>query len=96
MTILDLDVHPDVVSVEAVIVKKVVIDTIEIEKEKEQEKGNVIAVKGNENVSEGKEIEQFVKENVSVIDADKENEKTDHHLEKSKFLLVNLLVIVLM
>lgn len=70
------DVHLDVVSAVADIVKKVVIVIIEIEKGKEQEKENVIAVIVNVNVEKG--IEQFVKENENVTDADKEREKTSH------------------
>lgn len=77
-----LDVHLGVVIVEIVIVKKVVIDIIEIEKGREQEKENVIAVieSGNGNVNEEKGIEQFVKENVNVIDAGREKGMINHRL----------------
>lgn len=76
----DQDAHLDVVLAEAAIVRKVVIDIIETEKEKGLEKENVTAVKEKENVNGEKEIEQFVKENVNVIGVGKENEKTNHHL----------------
>lgn len=81
--LLDQDVHLDVVSVIVTIGKRVVIDITEIEKEKEPEKENVIAEIANEkgNVNEEKEIEQFVKENVNVIDAGKEKGMKNHHLE---------------
>jgi len=80
------DDHLDVVSVITAIEKRVVIDIIEIEKGKEQEKENVIAVIVNEtgNVNEEKEKEQFVRENVNVKDAGKEKEKRNHHLEEGK------------
>lgn len=77
------DAHLDVVSVVADIVKKVVIVIIEIEKGKEPEKGNVTVVIVNVNVEKG--IEQFAKENVNVIDADKEREKKSHLEEGNLF-----------
>jgi len=82
---LDQDDHLEVDSVEVAIEKKVVIDIIEIEKGKELGKGNVIVVKENENANGGKEIEQFVKENVSGKNVDKENVKINHLLEEGNF-----------
>lgn len=82
---LDQDVHLEVDSVEVAIEKKVVIDIIEIEKGKELGKGNVIAEKEKENANEGKGIEQFVKENVSEKNVDKENVKINHLLEEGNF-----------
>lgn len=77
------DVHLDVVSVVADIVKKAVINIIEIEKgiEKEPEKGNVIVVNVNVEI----EKEQFGKENVNVIGEDIEKEKTNRLEEGSLF-----------
>lgn len=74
---LDQDVHLGVALVVTVTETKVVIDIIETEKGKELENGNVIVVIVNENENVGKEkgIEQFVKENVNVIDAGNNNEK---------------------
>lgn len=84
MTVLLLDqgVHLDVGTVEIVIVKKVVIVIIEIEKGREQGKENVIAVNvnGSENVNEEKEIEQSVKENGNEIDVGKGKEMINHRL----------------
>lgn len=81
--LLDQDAHLDGVSAIVAIEKRVATDITEIGKEKEPEKENVIAVIANEkgNVNEEKEIEQFVKGNVNVIDVGKEKEMKNHHLE---------------
>lgn len=76
----DQGVHLGMLSIVAAIVKKVVIVIIEIEKGKGQEKENVIAVIVSANVEIEKE--QFVKENVNVIDVGKEKGKKDHHHEE--------------
>lgn len=81
--LLDPDVHLDMLSIVAAIVKKVVIVIIEIEREKEQEKENEIGVIVSENVEIEKE--QFVKGTVNVIDVGKEKEKKNHHLEEGNF-----------
>lgn len=78
--LLDQGVHLGMLSIVVAIVKKVVIVIIEIEKGKGQEKENVIAVIVSGNVEIEKE--QFVKENVNVIDVGKEKGKKDHHLEE--------------
>lgn len=81
------DVHPGVALVVVDIEKKVVIGTIEIEKENVQEKENVIAVIVNANAEN--EVEQYVKENVNVIDVGKEKEKKNHRLEEGILMCLN-------
>jgi len=76
----DQDVHLDMLSIVDAIVKKVVIVIIEIEKGKELEKENVIAVIVSGNVET--EREQFVKGTVNEVDVGKEKEKKNHHLEE--------------
>lgn len=86
--ILVQDVHPGVVLVVVDIVKKAETDIIGIGKENVLGKENVIVVIVNGNAET--EVEQFVKENVNVIDVGKEKEKKNHRLEEGNSLCLYL------
>lgn len=93
---LDQDVHLDVALVVIVTEIKVVTGIIEIGKGKELENGNVIVVivNENENVGKEKEIEQFVKENVNVIDAGNNEKEKINHLPEEGNLYCHFIILI--